>query len=187
MSYRDIMRGPQLKQDYDKYQQWLSKSTEEKQLAYRSSRVGTRLTYTKQIIYIAPFGQAGRTLFVETKGPATGQTSPASDILGFLAGYFETAKPAQAGDIVVARTLFPVNKMPKLVLSKRVTTATNETKSRITGREYKHHETNSCSMVFGKKVATDNFSSVVNEIREVAAYKTFIAATGNTAQFIPEG
>lgn len=181
------MRGPQLKKDYDKYQDWLDKDTAARQTAYKSSLKGTRFTYNKQLIYIAPFGQAARSLFVETKGPAAGQGSPASDILGLLAGYFEAVRPTGATDTVVPRAIFPVNKLAKLVLSKRVAEATNESQSRITGRSYKHHETNSVSMVFGKKAAADNFSSVANDIKEVAAFKTFASAAGNSVQFIPEG
>lgn len=187
MGYRDIMRGPQLKKDYDKYQDWLDKDTAARQAAYKSSRKGTRLEYNKQLIYVAPFNQNARTLFVETKGPAAGQPSPANDLLGLLAGYFETVSPAGANDIVVPRAIFPANKLAKLVLTRRVAEATNESQSRITGRSYKHHETNSASMVFGKKVAGDDFGSVAKAIKAIAAFKTFVGTTGNSAQFIPEG
>lgn len=186
MGYRDILRGPQLKSDYDKYMIWLDKSTAEKQALYRTSRQGTKFTYSRAPIWISPFGQSAKILYVQAKGIADGQVAPAVTVRSLLANYFGVAAPTAAGDIILESKLFPIGKLAKLSVKNRVTTATNETASRITGREYKHHTTNAASMPFGKNVAGDDYASVVRAIKELPAYKAFLTAVGNTIQFVPE-
>lgn len=187
MGYRDILRGPQLKTDYDRYMAWLAKSTEEKQTLYRGARKGTRLEYATRPIWVAPFGQSVKNLFVEVKGPEAGGPAPAPTILTLLAGQFAVNAPTGDNDTVLSRSVFPVSKLAKLSLKLRAETATAESKSRITGREYKHHTTNSVSMPFGKNGSTESYSDAVAAIKGKAEYKAFINEKGNGISFIPEG
>lgn len=188
MSYRDINRGPQLKKAYDEYHTWLDKTPQQRSTLYANSRKGDRFTYSKQTIYIAPFGQPAKIMFVEAKGPVNASASPAGELLSFLGGttpYFVNSKPAATGTTVLEPTVFPINKLAKLVLVKRVSTATEQTASRITGRTYKHHTVNSASMPFGKKDANDSFGAAVTAIKVAA--KSFNDVVGNSVRFIPEG
>lgn len=187
MGYRDILRGPQLKTDYDRYMAWLAKSTEEKQTLYKGAREGTRLEYATRPIWVAPFGQAAKNLFVEVKGPETNAPAPAPTLLALLAGQFAAAAPTGDNDTVLTRSVFPVSKLAKLSLKLRVTTATTESKSRITGREYKHHATNSVSMPFGKNGSTESYSDAIAGIKGKAEYKAFVNGKGNGISFVPEG
>lgn len=187
MGYRDILRGPQLKTDYDRYIIWLQKSTQEKQTLYRSSREGTRFEYEKRVLWVAPFGQNAKTLFVQVKGPVSGVAIPAPTLLGLLATYFSDTAPTGANDVILERSQFPINKLARMLVKKRVTTATAETASRITGREYKHHTTNAISMPFGKNVVGDEYAGVIKNIKQVPAYKSFINVKGDSISFVPEG
>lgn len=186
MGYRDILRGPQLKSDYDNYIIWLAKSTAQKQALYTAARKGDRFSYTRAPIWIAPFGQTAKALFVEAKGPGTGTVDPALVARQLLSTFFDDAAPTGTNDIILSSELFPIGKLAKLNVKKLVAAAGSETASRITGRSYKHNTTNAASMPFGKNTAGDDYASVVRAIKGLAGYKSYIATVGNTINFTPE-
>lgn len=185
-SYRDIMRGAELKAEYDKFVAWQGKSRAEKQNLYDALNVN-KFTYNREVYYIAPFGQPAKTTYVEVEMAAAGTPSPGAEGLSLGGSFFTKTKPAGAGDTILGGTLFPKNKLAKMILKRRVTAATANSESRITGRKYKRHQTNSISIFLGKNAASDDFSDVVNDIRGIAAYETFIKTVGNTIAFVPEG
>lgn len=180
------MRGPELKAEYDKFQQWAGKSRAEKQDLYDTLNVN-KFTYTTQVVWVAPFGQGAKNLYVEVEICAAGTPSPGVEALSLAGSYFTTTKPTGAGDTILAPTLFPKKKLAKLILKRRVTPATAKSPSRITGRKYNRHQTNSVSVFLGKNAPTDDFSDAVKAIRGIAAYETFITPKGNTISFVPEG
>lgn len=186
MGFRDLERADQLIADAAKYRAWKQKSTNEKQAAYDTLNVD-RFTYEKQIIYVAPFGLEGRNLFVEVKGPKASQNKPTPELLTLLVGYFEATAPTGAEVSIVKPTYFPISKLAKLSLKLRVTTATTKDDSRITGRKYYRHKTNSASMPFGKKTATDSYGEAVKAIKQVSTFNTFMETKGNAITFTPEG
>lgn len=188
MSFRDLERADKLIADAAKYRAWKARDSESRQTLYETLNV-TRFTYDRATGYIAPFGIAGRTLFISANIPANGQNRTTGDARGLLAGYFENTAPAGPGDTILesSQSYFPVNKLAKLTLKLRITTATSRSPSRITGRRYYRHSTNSASIVFGKKTATDTYESAVRDIKNDAAYKRFNDAKGNSIIFTPEG
>ena len=185
MSYRDIRRGPELKREYDKYQEYLEKSRAEKQQAYKALKVN-KLIYETQVVWIAPFGQTAKTAYVQVEICATGQPAPCPDALKMADDYFVKVDPAAAG-VILDRSVFPLNKLAKIVVKQRINPATEETQSRITGRFYKRHQNNSVSIFLGKNVDGDGFDDAVKAIKLQDAYKDFIKVKGNTVSFIPEG
>lgn len=186
MSYRDILRGAELKAEYDKYQTWLAKDRAAKQTLYKGLNV-SKFTYTTQLAYVAPFGQPNKTVFVEVEICAAATPSPGSVALNLAGSYFTTIKPSGAGDSILDTTVFPKKKLAKMIVKQRVTTATEDSTSRITGRSYKRHATNSVSVFLGKNAATDDFSDAVKAIKGLSGYETFITTKGNTISFVPEG
>lgn len=186
MSYRDILRGAELKTEYDKYQAYLAKSRSEKQTLYDALNVN-KFKYEKSTYWIAPFSQPAKAVYVAVKMAADGTPTPGAEALT-LGGSFRTATaPAGATDVILDSASFALNKLAKLSLKFRQTTATSNSISRITGRGYKKHTTNSCSVYIGKNAATDDYSDAVREIKELAGYKTFNDVVGNSITFIPEG
>lgn len=188
MSFRDLERADQLIADAAKYRAWKARDSESRQTLYETLNVD-RFTYDRVTGFIAPFGIAGRNLFISANIPADAQNRPTGDVRGLLVGYFEANAPAGSGDTILesSQSYFPVNKLAKLTLKLRVGTATERSPSRITGRRYYRHRTNSASMVFGKKAATDTYESAVRDIKNDAAYKTFNDVKGNSIIFTPEG
>lgn len=185
MSYRDIRRGPELKKEYDQLQEYLEKSRAEKQQAYKALNVN-KFKYDTQVIWVAPFNQANRTVLVQVEICATGQPAPCPTALDMAADYFQKVDPV-ATQTVLDRTIFPLNKLAKLVVKQRITPATQDSQSRITGRFYKRHQTNSVSIFLGKNVDADGFDDAVKTIKNRDAYKDFIKVKGNAVSFIPEG
>lgn len=186
-SYRDIMRGPELAAEYEKYQTYQKKSREEKQTLYAGLQVN-RFTYTTQLVYIAPFGQPGKTVYVPVEICAAGTPSPGTVALDLADSYFATAAPTGAADTVLSDSkIFPKGKLAKMNVKQRGTLISAEHKSRITGRTYKRYNNNAVSVFLGKAAAADDFSDVVKAIKAIAAYETFISTKGNMIQFIPEG
>lgn len=186
MSYRDILRGAELKAEYDKYQAYLSKTRAEKQELYDALNVN-KFTYQKSTYYIAPFSQPAKAVYVTVEMAASGTPTPGAEALALTANYRTATAPAGATDIILDSASFTLNKLAKVSLKYRQTTATSNSVSRITGRKYKKHTTNSCSVYIGKNAATDDFSDAVREIKELAGYKTFNDVVGNSITFIPEG
>lgn len=186
MSFRDLERADQLIADAAKYKVWKAKDTEAKQALYEGLGV-ERFVYEKANIYIAPFGIAGRDTFVAAEGPKDGQAPPCPTLETLLSGYYEGAAPAAAGDSIIPSSIFSVSKLARLTVKRRKTDATTKRPSRITGRRYYRHVTDSASMPFGKKVAADSYGSAVAAIRSLAAFDTFADVKGNSITFTPEG
>lgn len=186
--YKDIMRAVELKAEYDKFMAYKAKTKAEKQTAYSALNV-RKLAYNKQSAYIAPFLQPAKSLFILLDIPATGQTEPCPKALDFASTYYTITAPTGTTNIIIegGNALFPKNKLGKIIVKTRVTTATTNSQSRITDRYYKRHETNSVSMFIGKNAAADDYGKVAAEIKAKASYKTFVGVVGNTVQFIPEG
>ena len=185
-SYRDIMRGPELAAEYEKFQAWQRKSREEKQTLYKGLNVN-RFTYENQLVYIAPFNQAAKSVFVEVSICASGTPSPGTVALNLGGSFWTVAKPAGATDTVLGSDLFPLKKLAKMTVKERGTLREGDHKSRITGREYKRYNSNAVSVFLGKNNATDGFDDVITAIRGIAGYETFLQTKGNSIRFTPEG
>lgn len=186
-SYRDIMRGPELNAEYEKFQAYQRKDREAKQALYKTLGV-SKFTYTTQIVYIAPFSQPAKAVFVGVEICAAGTASPGSVALDLASGFFATVAPAGANDIVLQNSkIFPKGKLAKMIVKQRGALLTEEHKSRITGRTYKRYANNSVSVFLGKGATSDDYADVIRAIKIKAAYETFVGAKGNTIQFIPEG
>lgn len=185
MSYRDIRRGPELKREYDKLQEYLEKTRAEKQQAYKALKVN-KINYTTQVVWIAPFGQTAKGTYVQVEICATGQPAPCPTALQIAEDYFEKTDPRAVGTIL-DRSLFPLNKLAKVVVKQRITPATEDSQSRITGRFYKRHQNNSVSIFLGKNADGDGFDDAVKAIKLRDSYQDFIKVKGNTISFIPEG
>lgn len=186
MSYRDILRGAELKAEYDKYQSWLAKSRSEKQDLYDNLNVN-KFTYQRSTYYIAPFGQSAKVVYIAVEMAASGTPSPGVEALNLVGNYISSDKPSGAGDVIIDSASFTQSKLAQLRLKRRVTEATTYSVSRITGRKYKRHQTNSVSVYFGKNAASDDYSDAVKTIRGLPAYDTFNDVVGNGITFIPEG
>lgn len=185
-SYRDIMRGAELKAEYDKFVAWQSKSRAEKQNLYEALNVN-KFTYNTAVTYIAPFGQPAKTLYIQVEMAAEGTPSPGNEALSFAGSFFTRTTPAGAGDTILDTTNFPKNKLAKMIVKRRATPATSLSESRITGRKYRRHGTNAVSVFLGKNAATDDFGDAVKAIKGLTAYKEYIKVVGNTVSFVPEG
>ena len=118
---------------------------------------------------------------------ATGTPTPGAEALSLSAPYRTATAPAGATDVIIDSASYTLNKLAKLSLKFRQTPATANSISRITGRSYKKHTTNSCSVYLGKNTATDDYADVVKAIKAAPAYKTFNDKVGNGVSFIPEG
>ncbi len=186
MSYRDILRGAELKTEYDKYQTYLAKSRSEKQAAYDALNIN-KFTYTKSTYWIAPFFQPAKSVYIAVEMAAAGTPTPGAEALSLTGSYRTATAPAGATDVIIDTASFPAGKLAKVVFKFRQTTATANSISRITGRGYKRHTTNSVSVFIGKNAAADDFSDAVREIKALSGYKTFNDVKGNSITFIPEG
>lgn len=185
MSFRDLERGDQFIADYNKYKAWKALDSEARQTKYESLNVN-RFTYNKRDIYVAPFGFSGKTGFVTARGPDEQANQPAPVLRTILAGFFTATRPTGSTDTIVSIGSFPVGKLAKLTLKRRESTATTKESSRITGRKYFRHNTNSVSQAFGKDAADDDLEAAVKKIKAKAEYGTFKAVKGNAIIITPE-
>jgi hypothetical protein len=183
--YRDILRGPQLKAEYDDYIAYTQKTRAQKQQAYAALNV-QKFTYASQIVWIYPFRQDARGVAVEVEQIKSEQPTPGPTALELASDYFVTTKPANTVTIL-DRTVFPKGKLAKMIVKLRVTAATSNSQSRITGRSYKRHQTNSVSVFLGKNTDTSDYFQVVKAIRTDPDYENFVIVKGNTVTFVPEG
>lgn len=186
MSFRDLERADKLIADYNNYKVWKQKSSADRQVAYDLLNVN-RFKYEKEIVYVAPFGVGGRDFFVPIRAPKASQAPPCPTLLGVLTNYFETGVPAGPGISSAQAGVYPNSKLAKLSLKYMQTLATTKSDSRITGRKYFRHTTNSASMAFGKQAANDDYFDVVKAISAKAAFISFKNIKGNSVSFIPEG
>lgn len=187
-SYSDILRAVELKKEYDKYMAYKEKSRAEKQALFRTSGLGRdRFTYDEtQVIWVAPFSQPAKSLYVQLEQVTTAAGSPATIALDLSGSFFETANPGNTAT-VLDNTIFRKGKLAKMITKRRKTTATTDSQSRITERYYKRHSTDSVTVFLGKNNATDAFDDVVRAIRNLSGFENFVKVKGNTIQFVPEG
>lgn len=186
MGFRKLKNGDKFVADYNKYKTWAAKDSGERQTLYETLKVN-KFTYKKQTIYVAPFNVAGLGMFIEAKAPAAGENKPTPELLGLATGYFKLETPTGTNiSVITNNQLFSPGKLAKLTLKLRTADATSKDASRITGAKYYRHTTNSASMPFGKKVAADNFATVITDIRNNAAYNTFVEGKGNSINIKPE-
>lgn len=186
MSYRDILRGAELKAEYDKYQLWLGKSRSEKQDLYDTLNV-SKFTYNKSTYYVAPFAQPNKALFVAVEQVAAGTTSPGDVALSLGGSFFTANTPVGAADIILNSSQFPKSKLAKMIVKRFVSKPGTKSQSRITGRKYFRTVNNSVSVFLGKNAISDGFDDVVSAIKELGGYDTFNDVAGNSITFIPEG
>lgn len=187
--YSDINRGPELQDAYEKYQLWLKKSRAEKKAAYKTvaKPAANRVKVERTVGYILPFNSANPNVYLEGRVISAAQTGQgagtATTTRGLIDDCFKTVAPAGPGE-----TVFTVENygFAKIIVSQRTETVTTDSESRITGDTYKRHRSDNVSGIFGKKVAADNYSSVVADIKAKPAFKTFVATTGNRIGFKPE-
>lgn len=187
-SYGDILRAVELKKEYDKYIAYKEKSRAEKQALFRANGLGQdRFTYDEtQVVWIAPFNQPAKSLYVQLEQVTTAAGTPATVALDLAGSYFTGTNPGNTATILDT-TIFRKTKLAKLVAKRRKSTATTDSQSRITERYYKRHSTDSVSVFLGKNNATDAFDDAVRTIRALSGFENFVKTKGNTIQFVPEG
>lgn len=187
-NYSDILRAVELKKEYDKYMEYKEKSRAEKQALFKAKGLGQdRFTYDEtQVVWIAPFNQPAKSLFVQLEQVTTAAGTPATIALDLAGSYFSAANPGNTATILDT-TIFRKTKLAKLIAKRRKATATDQSQSRITERFYKRHSTDAVSVFLGKNNATDAFDDAVRAIRALSGFENFVKIKGNTIQFIPEG
>lgn len=188
--YGDINRGPELNLAYQERQAWLAKSADQKQTAYKSvAKPRTdRVKPEKVPAYVRPFNVTKEGIYYEARGLAAVQAGAGSNVAGVARTIVGTRlvydAPGAATD-----TIIPIKKyrFAKISLSQRTGNADENAKSRITGRPYTRYRSDNVSSPFGKLTADVNYQNAVQELKDTAAYKTFVAAVGNSIGFTPEG
>jgi hypothetical protein len=190
MSYRDIMRGPELEDAYEKLLVWQRKTRAQKKAAYREvAKAKAQRVATERVDgYILPFNSKSNTIYLETRILADTQTGVGSDTANVVRGLIDDRAlknaPASAG---VQTMPVPKYTFAKIIASERTTTATDETPSRKTETPYLRHRSNNVSSPFGRKDAGDSYPAAVFEIRAKAAFRSFEQAKkGNRIGFAPE-
>lgn len=81
-------------------------------------------------------------------------------------------------------------KSAKVTVIQRVTTATEQKASRITGRKYYRHENDSVTARFGKKLPVDTYETVVAAIKLAPTFAALFTGGQNVLnkyRFVPEG
>lgn len=188
--YSDINRGPELNEAYNTYQTWLKKTRAQKQTAYKavSKPASDRVKVERTPGYILPFNSDNDKVYIETRIVADTQQGAGGTVAGIVrnlvADRVNKTLPT-TGDVFGIDV--PKFQFAKIYATLRTTTATNDSESRITGLPYKRHRSNSCSSAFGRKNATDDYSDAVKAIKAANEYKNFVATTGNSIGFSPEG
>lgn len=202
--FTDVLRGPQLQQQYVQYTQWLNLAPDRRQAEYQRVRGGTianpvpRARHVYADAWIIPFNTTRVDFFLRTKALGTPQTSggtnqgPAGDdvpaerarLLSVAGSNNFTDYTAPAASSVVVS--IPKFKFARLVVKKRMATATTNTTSRMTGRSYKKHPTLSASQPFGAAPSLRGFNQVAQAIRAQAEFASWVSTEGNTITIIPE-
>ena len=190
MSYRDIYRGPELKDAYDKLLLWQAKTRAQKKAAYTAvaKAANQRAKAERTDGFILPFNGSSTTVYLETRVLNATQSgvgsSTASTVKGLVDDRFVIDLPTTAG---TQSLRVPKFQFAKIIASERTETATTESPSRKTDTPYKRHRSNNVSCPFGRKSASDNYAAAVAEIRAKTAFETFENTVGNRIGFIPEG
>lgn len=188
--YSDINRGPELNEAYNTYQTWLKKTRAQKQTAYKAvaKAPNDRVKVERTNGYILPFNGTNDKVYISTRIIAATQQGAGSTVAGtvrdLVSSRVSNTLPTTGDPFSLSIPRFG---FAKIYGTLRTTEATSDSESRITGLPYKRHRSNSASSPFGKKDNTDNYADAINEIKAAAAYKTFVATTGNSIGFSPEG
>lgn len=188
--YSDINRGLELQDAYEKYQLWLKKTRAEKKTAYKavSKPLDQRVKVERIPGYILPFNSQTELVYLETRIIAATQTgagsTPANLARTLVADRVLESAPTCDNKQVISGKRY---QFAKIIVSKRTKTATDEDNSRISGIPYKRHESDNASSAFGRKDATDNYSSAVKDIKANAAYTNYVKNVGDRIGFTPEG
>ena len=188
--YGDINRGPELNEAYNSYQTWLKKTRAQKQQAYKTvaKPVADRVRVERIKGYILPFNGTNDKVYISARIIADTQQGAggtvAGTIRGLVADRVNKTLPTTGDPFSLTVPRFEFAKISGTL---RTQEATTDSESRITGIPYKRHRSNSASSPFGKKANTANYSDAIAEIRNAAAYKTFVQTIGNSIGFSPEG
>jgi hypothetical protein len=188
--YSDINRGPELQDAYEKYQEWLKKSRAAKKAAYKTvaKPAADRVKVERIVGYVLPFNSDNDKVYLETRIISDTQTGAGSDVAGTVRELVDDRALKVLPTTDGIQSFQGENyRFAKIIASKRTTTATDDSESRITGDTYKRHRSNNVSSPFGRKTATDNYSDAVKAIKAIAAFKTFAGAIGNHIGFKAEG
>jgi hypothetical protein len=187
--YTDISRGPELQDAYEKYQLWLKKSRKEKVAAYKlvAKSPADRVVPERVEGYILPFESDVTNVYLAARILAATQTgqgaSVCNTVRGLVADRVKEVAPTASTDSVIKIPRFD---FARIIASQRTQTATTESDSRITDSPYKRHRSDNASSPFGRKTATDSYSEAVRDIKAAAAFKSFVATTGNRIGFRAE-
>jgi hypothetical protein len=188
--YNDINRGPELNKAYIERQEWLQKTADQKQAAFKSvAKPRTDRVKPERIpAYVRPFNQTRDGIFYECRGLSPTQTGAGSNVAGtartIVGARIEYDAPSGATDTVIDIKRY---RFAKITLSQRTGNGDENAKSRITGRPYTRYRSDNVSSPFGKLGADVNYQDAVQELMDTAPYKAFVAAVGNQAGFTPEG
>lgn len=190
--YSDINRGPELKEAYEKMKVWREKSKKEKAALYKanSKPKAKRVKVERVKGYILAFAHNSEKIFYETRILADTQTgvgaATANTARELVEGYFKKTLPTTPADIMALPR--PKYTFAKINFYERTETATEAKESRVTETPYLRHESNNVSCPFGRKDANDTYTSVIDEIKAIAAYKTFDNGNNgnNRISFTPE-
>jgi hypothetical protein len=188
--YGDINRGPELNKAYLERQTWLQKSAEQKQTAYKSvAKPRTDRVKPERVPgYIRPFNLTKEGVFYEARGLAAAQTGAGSTLAGTARSIIEPRllydAPTGATDTIID---IPRYRFAKMSLSLRTGNGDDTATSRITGRPYTRYRSDNVSTPFGRLTADVNYQDAVQEIKDKAPYKAFVATAGNRIGFTPEG
>lgn len=189
-SYRDINRGPELKEAYDNLETWRRKSRAAKQAAYKTvAKPAAQRVKSERIPgFILPFNLTAADVYLETRILAANQTGVGSATGNLVQGLIDdrTFADVPAGPAVKSLSGKNYN-FAKIIASERTDVAETESESRKTGTPYKRHRSNNVSGVFGKKNAADTFFAAITEIKGKSAYDTFAEKVGNRIGFYAEG
>ncbi|BAY78358.1 hypothetical protein NIES25_48320 [Nostoc linckia NIES-25] len=190
--YSDISRGPELQDAYEKYQEWLKKPRAQKKAAYKTVAKPTteRVKVERVPGLILPFNSKNNNVYLEARVISSTQegagAATANVARGLTSDRFFLTLPTGTGNQSFDS---PGYQFAKVIVSKRTTTATTESESRITGDTYKRHRSDNVSSAFGRKTSDDDYPTAVANIKAQSAYTNFVtgnANIGNRIGFKPE-
>jgi hypothetical protein len=188
--YGDINRGPELNKAYIERQEWLQKTADQKQTAFKAvSKARTDRVKPERVpAYVRPFNQTRAGIYYECRGLSPTQTGAGSNVAGtartIVGARIEYEAPSGATDTVIKISRY---RFAKISLSQRTGNGDENAKSRITGRPYTRYRSDSVSSPFGKTTSDVNYQDAVQELKDTTAYETFVAGPGNRVGFTPEG
>jgi hypothetical protein len=189
--YGDIRRGAELNKSLIKLRTYEDLERQQKQAAYKAQRGSSVRVKPRRIKgYIESFRLTGRVyLPVKLLGPT--QTSN-SDIISLVRTSTATNGRTLAVDFALPSGGSKLDGLSGFkpakfgVIERGARVADN--KSRVTGDEYSRYDNKSVSSPFGSvEAGSELYDTAVNAIQNLAAVKTFLAATeGNRIYFMPE-